>query len=76
MTDEHKMKFVEYLSLRCELENVESRGTSLLLDGTGARPEDIAMSCVFNEECDYMRDYITNREGHLEKLNFDAVRAF
>lgn len=73
MTDEEKRRYIAYLSLRGELDGVEGRGTSLYLDGKRANADYIASVCVFNEETDYMRDYVTGKNGHLDRLYFDKV---
>lgn len=74
MTEEDKRRYISYLSLRGELDNVEGTGTSLYLDGKRVSPERIAGICVFSESNSYMRDYITDDTGHLDKLYFDKVR--
>lgn len=74
MTDEDKRRYISYLSLRGELDNVEASGTSLYLDGKRANADFIASICVFNEDSDYMRDYVTDKKGNLSRLHFDRVR--
>lgn len=74
MTEEDKRKYITYLSLRGELDSVECRGTSLYMDGKRTDADHIASVCVFNDRGDYMRDYVTDKKGQLDRLYFDKVR--
>lgn len=75
MNDLEKRKYIDYLSLKGELAGVEERGTSLYLDGKKTDADFIASMCVFNENSDYMRDYVTGKGGSLDAISFDRVRS-
>lgn len=74
MTEDDKRRYIAYLSLRGELDNVAGHGTSLYLDGRRTDADYIASICVFNESSDYMRDYVTDKTGKLNRLSFDRVK--
>ena len=73
MTEEEKRRFIEYLALEDELRRIDGRGTALYLYGTGCSYKGIARACVFNEDCDYMRDYVTSEIGDIAAINFNCV---
>ena len=60
------------MQVKVELENVAYGGISLNLDGQGSNPHDIASACVFNEDSDYMRNYVRDDGGRISRLNFMA----
>ena len=74
MTDLDKMQYIRYMSMRDELDNVAYAGIDLKLDGSSSNAHSIAAACVFNEESDYMRDYIRDGYGRVSELNFDRIR--
>lgn len=74
MTDEDKQKYIAYLTLRSELENAKRRGAELYLDGRKREAEYIASACVFNDNADYMCDYVTDSSGALGELKFNRVQ--
>ena len=73
MTEQDKMQYITYMSLKNELDNAALGGISLSLDGKKANAHDIASVCVFNEGCEYMRDYKRDEAGKLAELNFELV---
>ena len=75
MTDNDKLKYISYLSLKGELDHVQGHGTHLYLEGRRTDPDCIASICVFNEKTDYMRDYVADRTGNVNSLSFDPVRS-
>lgn len=60
-------------ALRSELEIYKKPGVALWLDGQPGTPKSISKACVIAEEGTYMRDYIRNEEGELERIQFDFV---
>lgn len=50
------------------------QGISLCLDGEPSTPKKIARACSVAEEGMYMRDYVQNERGELEKLEFDLIK--
>jgi len=60
--------------LRAELEKLEKQGIELLLDGQPETPKRISRACKIAEEGDYMRDYICDKKGDVQQLNFTYVK--
>ena len=60
--------------LRAELEELKKQGIELLLDGQPETPKRISRACKVAEEGDYMRDYILNKRGDIQQLNFNYVK--
>ena len=75
MTDQEKMQYIQYMSLKNELDDVAYTGIRLKLDGTFANAHEIASECVFHEDSDYMRDYRRGNNGRIAELNFDKIRS-
>ena len=73
MTESEKIRYIAYLSLKGELDHIQKQGANLYLDGSKTNADFIARACVFNESSSYMRDYVTDRSGRLNKLSFDQV---
>ncbi len=61
-------------ALRRELDMYARQGISLCLDGEPSTPKKIARACSVAEEGMYMRDYVQNERGELEKLEFDLIK--
>ena len=57
-----------------EPETYLMEGVSLWLNGNPSTPGEIVKACTIEEEGVYMRDYIHNERGHVEKLQFDLVK--
>lgn len=74
MTELEKERYISYMTLRDELAGFTGRGAELYLDGLRADAGKIAAACVFQEEANYMRDYVRDDTGRLVKVNFDSVR--
>ncbi|MDD3339409.1 MAG: hypothetical protein PHS82_11195 [Lachnospiraceae bacterium] len=64
----------EVQELRRELETYYNMGIPLWLDGRPSTPKSITKACRFAEEDAYMRDYVQNAEGKVERLQFDLVK--
>ena len=73
MTETDKIQYIRYMTMLDELENEAYKGVDLMLDGKQTNPHTIATACVFNEDSDYMRDYIRDSYGHISELNFDRI---
>ena len=58
MTELEKERYISYMTLKDELTAFSG----------------IAAACVFQEDTDYMRDYVRDASGRLVKVNFDRVR--
>lgn len=63
----------ETSTLRSELEGYRRQGVALWLDGQPSTPKSITKACKIAEEGTYMRDYIRNEEGEVERIQFDYV---
>ncbi|BFL48573.1 hypothetical protein C3B58_19070 [Lactonifactor longoviformis] len=61
-------------TLREELKYYESKGISLWLDGKASTPREIEKAHKIAEDGVYMRDYVQNEKGEIEKLEFDFVK--
>ena len=71
-----KMDEISYRNLFAELENYESRGVDMSLDGYRASPLQIVTAHMTKEEGAYMRDYIMSRDGSLEALRFTDIQGY
>lgn len=58
--------------LKEKLEQVQSTGVSLFLEGEPATPEVIAGKCVC-EDMIYMADYVLDDNGILKELRYDRI---
>ena len=61
--------------LRAELEELKKQGIELLLDGQPETPKKISRACRVAEDGNYMRDYICDKEGEIQQLNFNYVKS-
>ncbi|MGI6007559.1 MAG: hypothetical protein ACOX8E_08740 [Ruminococcus sp.] len=61
-------------ALRRELDTYARQGILLCLDGQPSTPKEIEKACSVAEKGTYMRDYIQNERGELEKLEFDLIK--
>lgn len=59
--------------LRRELESYQEAGVTLWLDGRPSTPKKIAKAHKIAEDGVYMRDYVENEKGEIEKIKFDFV---
>ena len=41
---------------------------------TERQPEEIVHACMIEEEGTYMRDYVQNERGKVERLEFDLIK--
>jgi hypothetical protein len=74
MTELEKERYISYMTLKDELTAFSGHGAELYLDGRRSDAGKIAAACVFQEDTDYMRDYVRDASGRLVKVNFDRVR--
>ncbi len=56
-----------------ELSDYEKKGVGLLLDDCPASPMQIVQAFILREDV-YMRDYIMDNQGNIEKLCFNVVK--
>ena len=62
-----------FQNLETELQTYQSCGISLLLEGRESSPESIAAACMVAERGTYMRDYIQDQNGKIERIYFNFV---
>lgn len=62
-----------YQDLFAELTQYERSGVKMQIDGYPASPMQIVSAYMVKEESTYMRDYILDETGCLEKLDFNKV---
>ena len=60
-------------NLYLELTSMENRGITIWLDGNPSNSKTVTSQLCFQEETDYMRDYIFD-EGVLKELHFDKIK--
>lgn len=65
----------KYQELFKELEEFEEYGIYMQLDGAPASPMQIVEAHMVRESGTYMRDYVLNQEGHVEKLCFYDINS-
>ncbi len=56
-----------------ELKGYEQAGTALYLENRPSRAEEIVSACLFAEESDYMRDFITDDREHITEIHFVRI---
>lgn len=64
----------EEIRLLLELEGYAKGGITICLNGIPSSPYEVARACTIEEENTYMRDYISNERGKVERVNFDRIR--
>ncbi len=57
-----------------ELTDFERQGVGLLLDDWPASPLQIAQAHTLREDVVFMRDYVLDDQGNIEKLCFNVVK--
>lgn len=62
-----------YRELFAELENFESRGVDISMNGCQASPLQVVTAYMTKEEGTYMRDYVMGRDGSIKALGFTDV---
>ena len=62
-----------YFSIRSELEEYKKLGIRITLEGEISSPCKVADECVFREDSNYMRDYVTDDLGRLIEIGFNKV---
>lgn len=60
--------------LRRELEMYKKKGVSLDLEGCPSSPYEIVKAHLIAETGGYMRDYVQNEKGEIQKIGFDKVK--
>lgn len=60
--------------LLCELEIYNRQGVSLWLNNKPSTPKAIVRAHRVAEAGVYMRDYVENEKGEVEKLRFDFIK--
>lgn len=59
---------------RRELDSYAKQGIPLWLDGSPSMPGEIVKAHKIAENATYMRDYVEDQEGNLERLEFGKVK--
>lgn len=59
-----------YEDLYAEMEGFERSGVCLLIEGSHASPMQVVRAHMVKEDGSYMRDYVMNKDGHIESLSF------
>ena len=59
---------------RRELDSYAKQGIPLWLDGSPSTPGEIVKAHKIAESATYMRDYVEDQEGNLERLEFGKVK--
>lgn len=61
-------------NLHRELKQYQEQGVGLWLDGQPSTPKSILHAHKIAEDGIYMRDYIQNEEGKVERIQFDLIK--
>lgn len=69
-----KRKTKETKGFQKELQTYEKKGISLWLNGNVSNPKEIVKAHMVTENGVYMRDYVQNEKGEIEKLKFDLIK--
>ena len=72
ISQETRMSRPKSVLLR-ELEQYDSMGIPLYLDGKRRSPRSIARACMLADRGGYMRDYREDKEGRIERLDFNYI---
>ena len=65
-----------YRKLYAELEKYEQEGVDIRIDGYHASPMQIVTAYMIKEEGTYMRDYVMDPEGNIERLSFTNINHY
>ena len=57
-----------------QLARVVKDGAELYLEGERASAQEVAWTCMVNEEAIYMPDYVLDDSGRIAQLRYDRVR--
>lgn len=68
-----RKKNVDPDDLQRELELYRQEGISLNLEGYPSNPSEIVQAHLIAEEGGYMRDYMQNEKGEIQKIDFDKI---
>ncbi len=63
-----------YVPLCDELKDLSKQGVRLTLGGKECSPERIARTCIMSENCNYMRDYVTDGDGRVVRVDFNKIK--
>lgn len=61
------------VSLKKELQCYERAGTHLYLDGRRSGADKIVRACLFSEDSNYMRDFISDDAEHITEIHFTRI---
>lgn len=63
-----------YIQLFAELEKMEEKGVRIGINGRLASPQQVVNAHMVKEEGAYMRDYVMNKDGNIEKIDFTKLK--
>ena len=69
-----RQKRPEADSLRRELHSYEEKGTHLYLDDKPSKADEIVNACIFAEDSDYMRDFVSDDNDHITEIHFNRIK--
>ncbi len=69
-----KGKKEDPVTLFRDLKEMEQRGIITELDDCIASPLQILQANIMRDDVDYMRDYVINDQGDIEKVCFNGVK--
>ncbi|MDD3362600.1 MAG: hypothetical protein PHW34_13095 [Hespellia sp.] len=70
MIDENE----RFLQLFAELEELERKGVQIDIEGYPASPQQVVNAHIIREDGAYMRDYVMNKDGNIEKIDFTKLK--
>lgn len=56
-----------------ELQGYEQAGTHLYLGNRPSKADEIVSACLFSEDSDYMRDFISDDREHITEIHFIRI---
>ena len=69
-----RQKRPEADSLRRELHSYEEKGTHLYLDDKLSKADEIVNACIFAEDSDSMRDFVSYDNDHITEIHFNRIK--
>ena len=63
-----------YVTLFAELETLEQKGVRIGMNGKSASPQQVVNAHMVKEEGAYMWDYVMNKDGNIEKIEFTKLK--
>lgn len=73
MGRKERVRSPEEEALLTELEQYRDNGCQICLNGRPCRPERAAAACV-REDCSYMRDFVSDDQERIRKINFIKIK--